>query len=115
MTPSDALATRKGAAKRSQGHVQAGLLSREIRWFGVPTSWEWRKATSLVALSRAASGPRAVEEPEHARNLHAREPGGPRIARPCDQRAGRSGKAEVARLRCTIPGSQTGPYYLRSR
>ena len=32
--PSDALATREGAAKRSQGHVQAGLLSREIREYG---------------------------------------------------------------------------------
>ena len=99
MTPSHALATREGAAKRSQGHVQAGLLSREIRWFGVPTSWEWRKATSLVALSRAASGPRAVEEPEHARNLHAREPGGLMLARQADHRAGRSGKAEAAILR----------------
>ena len=39
MTPSHALATREGAAKRSQGHVQAGLLSRVIREFGVPTPW----------------------------------------------------------------------------
>ncbi len=37
MTPSDALATREGAAKRSQGHVQAGLLSREINLIGVLT------------------------------------------------------------------------------
>ena len=37
MTPSHALATREGAAKRSQGHVQAGLLSREINLIGVPT------------------------------------------------------------------------------
>ena len=95
MTPSDALATRKGAAKRSQEHVQAGLLSREIRCFGVPTPWEWRKATSLVALSRAASGPRAVEEPVHVRNLLAREPGDPMPAPLADHQAGRSGKAEA--------------------
>ena len=59
-----------------------------------------RKATSPAALSRVAGGPRAVGEPVHARNLHAREPGGP-IARPsgADHRAGRSGKAEAARLR----------------
>ena len=75
MTPSDALATREGAAKRSQGHVQAGLLSREIRGFGVPTPWELRKATSSVALMRAVGGPRAVTEPEHVQNLPAREPG----------------------------------------
>ncbi len=67
MTPSDALATRKGAAKRSQGHVQAGLLNREIRWFGMPTLWEWRKATLLAAISQGASGSRAVVEPWHVR------------------------------------------------
>ena len=96
MTPSDALASRKGAAKRSQGHVQAGLLSREIRYYGVPTPWEQRKAISLVAFSRAASGPRAVEEPVHVRNLLAREPGDPMSARQADHLAGRSGKAMAA-------------------
>ena len=30
MAPSYALASRKGAAKRWQGYVQAGLLSREM-------------------------------------------------------------------------------------
>ncbi len=53
----------------------------------------WRRYT------RAVSGPRAVEEPVHARNLHAREPGGPTIARPGDGRAGRSGNAEAVSLR----------------
>ena len=52
-------------------------------------------------------GPRAVREPWHVRNLHAREPGGPTLARPGDHRAGRSGKAEAARLRWTSVGSQT--------
>jgi hypothetical protein len=33
------------------------------------------------------------------RNLHAREPGDPRLARAVDHRVGRSGKAEAARLR----------------
>src|ERR1039457_4626385 len=42
---------------------------------GVPTlSIRW-KATLPAALSRAAGGPRAVGEPWHVRNLHAREPG----------------------------------------
>ena len=99
MTPSDALATREGAAKRSQGHVQAGLLSRVIREFGVPTPWELRKATSTVALSRAIGGPRAVEEPMQVRNLHAREPGDPTSAPLADHQAGRSGKAEAVILR----------------
>jgi hypothetical protein len=35
----------------------------------------------------------------HVRNLDAREPGDPMLARPADHRAGRSGKAEAARLR----------------
>ena len=42
---------------------------------GVPTLSRLRKATRPVALTRAADGPRAVKEPGHARNLHAREPG----------------------------------------
>src|SRR6266581_3704015 len=40
-----------------------------------------RKATSLAALSRAASGPRAVKEPVHALSLQVREPGDPAVAR----------------------------------
>ena len=34
-----------------------------------------RKATPPAALSRVAGGPRAVRDPAHVRNLHAREPG----------------------------------------
>jgi len=48
--------------------------------------------------TRAAGGPRAVEEPVHARNLHAREPGGPTFARRRDLAAGRPGKAEAVIL-----------------
>ena len=47
-----------------------------------------RKAMSSVALSRVAGGSRAVEEPEHVRKLHAREPGGPIVARLVDQPGG---------------------------
>src|SRR5215467_7241234 len=65
---------------------------RAAKWeSGVPTLSFKRKATLLVALARVASGPRAVKEPGHVRNLHAREPGDPVPARPPDQRAGRSG------------------------
>ena len=65
---------------------------------GVPTLSRLWKATLLAALSRAVSGPRAVWEPGHVRNLHAREPGEPVPARPPDQRAGRSGNAEAVIL-----------------
>jgi hypothetical protein len=57
-------------------------LSREIKEFGVPTLSQGRKALSLVALVRVARGPRAVKEPGHAQNLHAREPGDPMTALP---------------------------------
>ena len=65
---------------------------------GVPTLSMKRKATPLAALARAASGPRAVIEPGHVRNLHAREPGEPVPARLADHRAGRSGNAEAVIL-----------------
>jgi RNA-directed DNA polymerase len=65
---------------------------------GVPTLSRLRKATPLAALSRAVSGPRAVKEPGHVRNLHAREPGEPVPARLADHRAGRSGNAEAVIL-----------------
>jgi hypothetical protein len=41
---------REGAAKRWQGCVQAGLLSREINEIGVPTLSKRRKATPQTAL-----------------------------------------------------------------
>src|SRR5664279_4684292 len=56
-------------------------LSREIICSGCRRRSSGRKATSLAALSRAVSGPRAVREPVHALSLQAREPGGPAVAR----------------------------------
>ncbi len=66
---------------------------------GVPTLFRWWKATPLAALTRAVRGLRAVKEPGHVRNLHAREPGESAPARPADLRAGRSGNAEAVILR----------------
>jgi len=66
---------------------------------GAPALSNGRKATSLAALSRAVSGPRAVREPGHVRNLRAREPGEPVPVRLADHRAGRSGNAEAVILR----------------
>src|SRR5579859_3075276 len=65
----------------------------------VPTPLDWWKATPLAAPARAAEGPRGVEEPMHARNLHAREPGDPIVARLPRSGRGRSGKAGAASLR----------------
>jgi hypothetical protein len=65
---------------------------------GVPTLSMKRKAILLAALARAVGGSRAVKEPWHVRNLHAREPGEPVPARLADHRAGRSGNAEAVIL-----------------
>jgi len=71
---------------------------RNLR-FGVLTLFSGWKATPLAALSRVVSGPRAVGEPGHVRNLHVREPGDPTLARLADHRVGRLGNAEAVRLR----------------
>jgi len=96
--PESCVASREGRGEALTG-VRAGraIEPRNVS-FGVPTLFAKRKAASLVALARAASGPRAVWEPGHVRNLHAREPGEPVSARPPGQRAGRSGNAEAVSL-----------------
>ena len=100
MAASRASAPVRAQAKRRQGYVQAGLLSREMGLVrGCRRCHDKRKAISSAALARAVVGPCAVGEPVHVRNLIAREPGGPAFARPADQRAGRSGNAEAVRLR----------------
>jgi hypothetical protein len=63
---------------------------------GVPTLFECRKATLLATRARVAGGPRVVGEPGHVRNLHAREPGDPALARSVDHRAGRCGNTRYA-------------------
>ena len=75
----------------AQSRISAPEVKEELRRttdeaiargvFGVPTLCKRWKATPAAALSRAVDGPRAVREPGHVRNLHAREPGDP-IARP---------------------------------
>ena len=97
--PESCAGTRKGAGEALTG-VRAGrAIEPRNQFSGVPTpSGRW-KATLLAALSRAASGPRAVAEPWHVRNLHAREPGDLVPARLADHRAGRSGNAVAVILR----------------
>ena len=91
---------REGAGEASVA-ARAGqaIEPRNHRVRGADAVLRKRKATPPAALSRVAGGPRAVRDPVHVRNLHAREPGGPALARPAGHRAGRSGKAEAVRLR----------------
>jgi hypothetical protein len=97
--PEPCVGVRKGVGEASVGaHVGRAIEPRNDQ-SGVPTLLVVRKAISAAALSRVAAGPRAVEEPVHAWNLHAREPGGPMLACLVDHQAGRSGKAQAGRLR----------------
>jgi hypothetical protein len=91
--PAPCVGTREGAGEALAG-VHAGRAIEPLNrsHSGVPTLSEERKATLSAALSRAADGPRAVEEPEHAWSLHAREPGGPALARPADHRRAAQGR-----------------------
>lgn len=89
----------RGRGEALTGARAGRAIEPRSHGFGVPTLSKRRKATLLVALARAAGGPRAVREPGHVRNLRAREPGEPMSARRVDHRVGRLGNAEVV-----IPG-----------
>ena len=90
--------------------MQAGLLSREISEFGVPTLSN--EAEGNIVRRRYREPP---ADPARSENLCMygifmrenreipRSPVGLIVA------AGRSGKAEAASLRCTSVGSRTGP------
>ena len=99
MAPSHALASREGAAKRWQGHAQAGLLSREIREFGVPTPLRRPEGNTAVSVTRELAGDPARSENLGMCGTFMRENREiPRFARCPDQVAGRPGKTEVERL-----------------
>src|SRR2546421_5727281 len=89
----------RGRGEALTGAGAGGAIEPQNQRSGGPTLARLWKATPLAALSRAVSGPRAVKEPGHVRNLHAREPGEPVPARLADHRAGRSGNAEAVILR----------------
>ena len=96
--PESCVGVREGVGEALTGARVGRAIEPRNQDFGVLTLCKRWKATSLVALSRVAGGPRAVREPGHARNLHAREPGGPILARRVDRRAGRPGNVEAVIL-----------------
>ena len=97
--PGSCVASCEGRGEALTGARAGRAIEPRNQFSGVPApSGRW-KATLLAALSRAVSGPRAVVEPGHVRNLHAREPGDLVSARRLDQRVGRSGNAVAVILR----------------
>lgn len=99
MAPSHALVSREGAAKRWQGCVQAGLWSREINEFGVPTLCHRWKATLLVALCASRWWAPRGQRSRACTSVSMRENREiPRLARPADHGVGRSGNVEAVSL-----------------
>ena len=96
--PESCVGDLRGRSEALTGvHVGRAIEPRNPH-FGVPKPLTGPKATSLAALSRAVSGPRAVGEPVHAWSLQAREPGDPMIARQEDDLVGRPGNAQAVLL-----------------
>ncbi len=126
MAPSRASAVREGGGEASVG-VRVG-------WDIEPRNPVFRGADAVSAggrqhrsqrYSRAVGGPRAVEDPVHARESPDARTGRPDDCPSCRPAkwvlcpltaswVGREGKAKAVIPRCTVTGSQTAPYYLRS-
>ena len=97
--PESCVAVREGGGEALTG-VRAGraIEPRNQGIQGADAVKQAGRQHRWQRYARAARGPCAVGEPLHARNLHAREPGYPMLARPVDHRAGRSGKAKAVIL-----------------
>jgi hypothetical protein len=79
--PGSCGAARKGGVEALTGERAGQALSRErSQTPGRRRCYLKRKAASGAPISRGAPGPRAVEDPVHARKHLAREPGDPLFA-----------------------------------
>ena len=97
--PESCVAVRKGGGEALTGaRVGRAIEPRNQRFRGADAVEMSGRQHCRQRYARVAGGPRAVEEPVHARNLHAREPGDPTIARCRDLAAGRPGKAKAVSL-----------------
>src|SRR5271166_1587050 len=112
MAPNHASMLVRVAAKRWEGYVQAGLLSREIREFGVPTRWIFVEGNIAGGGMRESPVDPARSKNQGMCGVFMRENRDiryPMFVRAADHGVDRSGNAEAARLRCTSMGSQTAP------
>jgi hypothetical protein len=98
--PESCVVVREGGGEALTG-VRAGrdIEPRNIVFWGADAVGSSGRQHLRQRYSRVAVGPCAVEDPVHVRNLHAREPGDPILARRGDRAAGRLGNAVAV-----IPG-----------
>ena len=98
--PEPCVGVREGVGEASVG-VRAGqdIEPRNIVFWGADAVGSCGRQHLRQRYARAVAGPCAVEDPGHVRNLHAREPGDPILARRGDRAAGRSGNAKAVRPR----------------
>jgi hypothetical protein len=73
VAPSHASTFREGVAKRWQGYVQAGLLSREITEFGVPTPSKQAEGNIAGGVMREPSVDPARSENQGMYGISMRE------------------------------------------
>jgi hypothetical protein len=98
VAPSYASTTRKGVAKRWQGHVQAGLLSREIIVPGCRHRPLGGRQHCQQRYRELLAGPARSENQGMHRTSRRENREAPCLARPGDHRAGRPGNAEAVSL-----------------
>jgi hypothetical protein len=73
--------SREAAAEALTGARMGTVLSREINHIGVPTLLTEAEGNTSCAANARRDRPCAVGDPWHVRNLAAREPGDPHVAR----------------------------------
>jgi hypothetical protein len=100
VAPNHALVSVRAWAKRWQGYVQAGLLSREISEFGVPTRLTDAEGNIAGGVMRESPGDPARSENQGMYGIFMRENREiPLLPVRSDDRAGRPGNAEAVSLR----------------
>ena len=81
LTPSHARAVVRLHLKRWTGVSVGWVLSSEKVDSGKPTASDCQEGHNVSHDNASAARPCGVEDPMHAEKLHAREPGGPVVAR----------------------------------
>ncbi len=96
MALSHAFGVREGVGEALAGDGAGWVIEPRNFWFGVPTLCKWAEGNIAGGVIRESLvDPTRSEILGTYRGLHAREPGGPMIARLVWVGVGRAGKAEV--------------------